>query len=148
MRPRSIVLFERAFGFNILLGIVAGIWAWTRWSAMMPPGVPPQMTTMMPIIMAVSLIGGTIINLLLLFFIARKGAEVAKWIFIVLFALGLLGVVRGLVGPAVAMTLPSHILSVVQILIEAVCAWLLFRPDAVAWFKGDRVPSDLHDTFS
>jgi len=148
MRPRSIVLFERIFGFTILLGVAAGAWAWMHWNSMLPAGSPPQVATMMPIIMAGSLIGGLVINLLLLFFIARKGAEVAKWIFIVFFALGLLGVVRGLTGPTVQMSPLTHILSVVQILIEAYCVWLLFRPDAAAWFKGERAPGDLHDTFS
>jgi hypothetical protein len=148
MRPRSIMLFERVFGFTILLGAASGIWAWLHWSSMLPPGAPPQVASMMPAIMAGSLIGGVVINLLLLFFIARKGAEVAKWIFIIFFALGLLGVVRGLASPTVQMSPLTHILSIVQILIEAYCVWLLFRPDAVAWFKGERVPRDLHDTFS
>ena len=71
MRPKSIVLFERLFGFNILLGIASGVWTWMHWTAMLPPGMPPQVATTMPIIMAGSLIGGMIINLLLLFFIAR-----------------------------------------------------------------------------
>lgn len=148
MRPRSIILFERIFGFTILLGIVAGIWAWVNVSSMLPPGSPPQAAAMMPAIMAGSLIGGLIINLLLLYFIARKGAEVAKWIFILFFALGLLGVVRGLVGTTAQVAPLTHVLSVVQILIEAYCVWLLFRPDAVAWFKGERSPRDLNDTFS
>lgn len=148
MRPRSIILFERVFGFTILLGLAAGIWAWLHWSSMLPPGAPPQVAAMMPIIMVGSLVGGVIINLLLLFFIARKGAEVAKWIFIIFFVLGVLGVVRGLASPTVQISMMTHILSIVQILIEAYCVWLLFRPDAVAWFKGERAPSDLHDTFS
>jgi hypothetical protein len=148
MRPKSIVLFERVYGFNILLGIASGAWGWMHWSAMLPPGAPPQVATMMPMIMAGTLIAGTIINLLLLFFIARKGAEVAKWIFIVLFAVGLVGVLRGFTGSTVQLPLLTHILAVVQILIQAFCAWLLFRPDTVPWFKGERAPRNLHDTFS
>ena len=148
MRPRSIILFERIFGFTILLGIVAGIWAWVHWSSMLPLGSPPQAAAMMPVIMAGSLIGGVVINLLLLFFIARKGAEVAKWIFIIFFVLGLLGVVRGLAGTTVQVSPLTHVLSIAQILIEAYCVGLLFRPDAVAWFKGERATRDLNDTFS
>ncbi|MBA2934281.1 hypothetical protein HZF05_09230 [Sphingomonas sp. CGMCC 1.13654] len=148
MRPRSIMLFERIYGFNILLGIASGAWAWMHWTAMLPPGMPPQVATMMPIIMASSLIGGTIINLLLLFFIARKGAEIAKWIFIVLFVVGVVGVLRGFAGSAVQLPAVTRVFAIVQIVIQAACAWLLFRPDTVPWFRGEPVPPNLRDTFS
>ena len=148
MRPKSIVLFERLFVFDILLGLASGAWAWMHWSDMIPAGSPPQVVAMMPAIMAGSLIGGIVINLLLLFFIARKGAEVAKWIFVVLFAIGLWSVARGFMSPTVRMPVLTHVLVVVQMLIQAFCVWLVFRPDTVAWFKGERAPRDLTDTFS
>jgi hypothetical protein len=116
---------------------------------MMPGGTPPQMAAMMPAIMAGGVVFSLIVDLLLWFFIARRGSEVAKWIYIVLFAIAVVGVLRSLFGGG-HVELPGlvRILSFLRVLIEAACAWLLFRPDANAWFKGERTPSNLNDTFS
>jgi uncharacterized membrane protein len=147
MRPKSIVQFERLFILTIVLGALSSIWSWLHWQDLMPAGTPAQTAAMMPTIMGATLVIGILINLLLLFFIARKGSEVAKWIFVVFFALGLLSVVRSLTGGAMQLPLLMRLLSLVQIALEAGCVWLVFRPDATRWFKGER-STDLNDTFS
>ena len=90
MRPASIVLFERIYWFAIIVGMLSGIWTYLHMSAMMPP-VPGPVAGIMPIVMGVSMIVGIAINILLWFFIARKGSVVAKWIMVVLTAIGVAG---------------------------------------------------------
>jgi hypothetical protein len=147
MRPRSIILFERIYGFSIVLGLVLGALMLMRLSSFMPAGGAPQVAAMIPTIMVVSMVGGIAINLLLLFFIARRGSNVAKWIFVVLFALAVIGMAGGLLNSAAHVTWIARLPSIVQIAIQAVCVWLLFRPDAAAWLEG-RALNDLTDTFS
>ncbi len=149
MRPSSIISFERLYLASVVLGLLGGIWAWLHWTDMMPGGTPPQMAAMMPTIMAGGIVFSLIVDLLLWFFIARRGSEVAKWIYVVLFAVAVAGVLRSLLGGG-HVELPGLvcIVALLRVLVEAACAWLLFRPGANAWFKGDRAPRDLNDTFS
>lgn len=150
MRPSSIISFERLYLASVVLGLLGGIWAWLHWTDMMPGGTPPQMAAMMPVIIAGGVVFSLIVDLLLWFFIARRGSEVAKWIYIVLFAIAVVGVLRSLFGGG-HVELPGlvRVVSLLRVLIEAASAWLLFRPDANLWFKGSgQPPGNLHDTFS
>jgi hypothetical protein len=147
MRPRAIVLFERLYLSGVVLGAAAGLWSVLHIDRMLPPGTPPGMMASMPLITGFSLIGSVAINLLLWFFIARRGATVAKWILIVLFVIGLFGSMRMVIGIRVQVPALMRIEAAIRLLLDAVCVWLLFRPDARLWFKGER-PSDLHDIFS
>jgi hypothetical protein len=147
MRPQSIILFERIYLATVAIGVVTGIWSWLHWSELMPPGMPAAMAGIMPVIMGVSLAFGIGIDLLLWYFIARRGSNVAKWIFILFFALAILGVVRGLFVTSVHISVFRHLISVIELSMQAVCVWLVFRPDTTRWFRGE--PSDdLHDIFS
>lgn len=134
MRPQSIRVFERLYLVSVLLSILGGVWTWFHWSDVLPAGTPPQAAAMMPAIIGGGLLFGIILNLLLWFFIARRGAEIAKWIFVVLFALGLAGVVRSLFGGGAVLPGPMRIISIVQMLLQAGCTWMLFRPDSKPWF--------------
>jgi hypothetical protein len=147
MRPQSIILFERIYLTCVALGAVAGTWSFLHVGQMMPPGAPPALTASLPLISGVSLVAGVAINLLLWFFIARRGANVAKWIFIVFFVLGLFGLVRMVMGVNTLIPGLMRVSAAIQLVLQAACAWLVFRPDARAWFKGER-PNDLHDIFS
>ena len=72
------------------------------------------------------------IPLLLLYFIARRASNVAKWIFVALTAISLYSLVSGVANPAT----PKNLLLLVAVLNMALtlyAAWLLFRPDAKAW---------------
>jgi hypothetical protein len=134
----------------VIIGIASGIWTATHWSGLMPAGTPPQFVAMMPIFMAVGVAISLVVDLLLWFFIARKAAEIAKWIFVILFAVALAGMARTLFGQQQHVVLPTVTLavSVVRLLLNGFCTALLLRPDAKRWFRGERGPSALHDTFS
>lgn len=148
MRPRSIILFERLFLASIAISALAGIWSTLHIDLLLPAGMPPELATVMPFIAGGGLVVSGAIKLLFWFFIARRGANVAKWIFVVLFVIGLFGSVRAILGIGpVSLPIVMRLIAFVQLLLQSTCVWLLFRPDAARWLKGEP-PSDLHDVFS
>ena len=152
MRPRSIILFERLYGFIIACSIFVAIWAYFTISRLMPaspPNVPVDMAWLVPIAAIVMASAGVVIKLLLLYFIARRGSDVARWIFVVLFVLAVASVANVAVfRRSVIMHSWTLGFSLFSTLLLAVCLWLLFRRDSGAWFRGERAPDNLHDTFS
>jgi hypothetical protein len=149
MRPQSIILFERIYLGCLVIATLLSVWFFAHPDHALPPGWPPALITWLPLITAITFLGGIAINLLLWFFIARRGASVAKWIYVVLFVLGLFGVVRSIMGLE-NFLVPTlmRIWFALHLLLDAICIWLLFRPDAQRWFKGERAPRDLHNIFS
>lgn len=149
MRPKSILLFERIFLVYVLVGLASGIWSMLHVSSFMPAGMPQPMMAAMPAFMIGGVIGTLVVDLLLWFFIARRGADVARWIFVILFALGAVGVLRSLFGhPQIVLPAMVMLISAVRLVLDGICTALLFRPDAARWFKGERTPGDLSNTFS
>ena len=88
-------------------------------------------------IMTASFFVGILIGLLLWWFISQKGSNVAKWILVVLFALGVLGTIYSLVTGSMTLTLYTDI-SLLSLVLEAVAIYLLFQPDAKAWLERER----------
>lgn len=86
---------------------------------------------------------GILVPLLLWYFIARRASNVAKWIYVVLTALGLLGFVSSLANPLVAKGVIT-VLGLNTVGLQFYAAWLLFRPDASAWLdsRGANGPGD------
>jgi len=75
---------------------------------------------------------GMAIWVLLWFLIARKASNVAKWILIVLAALGLISLPAMLTGPWDTIAL----LGLASYALELAAIVYLFRDDAKAWLKG------------
>ena len=141
-RPASIVLFEKLYIAVIVIGVIGVALSWNSLSAMAgaQPGVPASMGSG---ILIGALIFGFLIPLLLLYFIARRASNVAKWIFVVLTAFGVYSVIAGLANPMMPKGLLLAV-NVVSLVLTLYCAWLLFRPDAKAWLdsKGGDVRGD------
>jgi drug/metabolite transporter (DMT)-like permease len=141
-RPQSIVNFERCYLGSVALGLIATALNWSHMQSL----VAVQQSTAMvgrwyaPTLIVVSLI----INLLLWYFAARRGSVVAKWIVVVLFAFACLGIVTGFAmhtnPPGIA-----GVISVVVFVLEAIAVWLLFKPDAKAWFGEPAPATDVLD---
>jgi hypothetical protein len=72
------------------------------------------------------------IELLLWFFVSRKGVSIAKWLLVVLLIIDLFGLPSLVSG---ALTAPK-IVSLLRIALEAVAIAFLFKADARAWFGG------------
>ena len=142
MRPKSIITFERIYWLTLIL---AGVTVALNWNGMMQvgqsrPGVPPSLMTG---IVIGSLIFIGLIALLLVYFIARRASNVAKWIFIAATAYSVWAFVRGLMLPEMPKD-TQFAINAINLVLTIYCAWLLFRPDAVAWLesKGAGGPGD------
>jgi hypothetical protein len=139
MRPNSIVNFERVVILSILLGIVSSFLTRAKMGAMTAGQPHLSSSTTLTIQIVVILL-----YLVLIYFISRKGSPVAKWIYVVLCLLGLVGGLFTLPLMMKIGTLPL-LVAVVQYLLAIVSLWLLFRPDSKAWFSEGRAvdPADL-----
>lgn len=133
MRPKSIVLFERLVLLGIVLGIISAFLVHEQVAAMVAAAGQGMGTSTVYIIQAI-VIG---LYLLLIWFISRHGSPVAKWIYVVLAGLSLVAGLAG-IGQTLEFGVVPAIISVAQYVITAVTIWLLFRPDANAWFSEGR----------
>jgi uncharacterized membrane protein len=140
MRPKSIVLFERLVLLSILLGIINTILVWDQLNAQVAVTGATASTVMA--IQAVTIV----LYLLLIWFISRKGSPIAKWIYVVLAGIGLVASLTG-IGQAFAMGTVSGVISIASTVLTLVTIWLLFRPDAKAWFDDGRSASPDADVF-
>ena len=149
MRPQSIVNFERVVILNVLLGIVGSWLNWDKMMAVQRAQLTAQGQTkaiaMLPTLTLTIAVVFIFVWLLLVWLIARKGSVVAKWIYVVVAALTLLGAVVAIARGTVAAygTLPM-VFAIVGHLLTIVALWLLFRPDSKAWFSEGRAadPAD------
>lgn len=85
-----------------------------------------------------SFIAGILIGLLLWWFVSSKGSNVAKWILVAFFALGVLSLVYGIASSSLGGMTISSGLSVVSTVLSAVAVYYLFQPDAKAWLERER----------
>jgi hypothetical protein len=143
IRPQSIVWFERCFLGAIGIGVVNSALNWSKMQDAV--AATPGASVLPGGFLIGTMVVGIIINLVLWYFTARRRSNVAKWIIVVFFALGLLGLVRTLVTGIAAPTM--NIFAYVALALQAVGVYLLFQSDAKAWFAGRR-DNDLTQTFS
>lgn len=135
MRPATIVAFERLFLLKIAIGIAAGLYLFSQGKRLLPAGTPENVARFIPSMVAGGVVVGTIIDLVLLWFIARRRSNTARWVLAVLFAIGVLNLVRMQATHDATMPLVSTMAIAVGLLLDAVCLWLIFRRDARAWFR-------------
>jgi hypothetical protein len=132
MRPASIVNFERIVLITIVIGLAATVLNWEAVVAMARSQSRGQFgSNFVLVVQALSIA----LYLLLLWLIARRRSVVAMWIYVVLAVAGLLLSLRGL-SELGRMPLWAVLLQAAQWLLTLASLWLLFRPDARAWFRG------------
>lgn len=133
VRPKSIVNFERVVLLSLVLGVLNSylVWAEIKSSAA-SMGVPPEYVLGAQVFTI-------LVYLLLLWFIARKASLAAKWIYVVLTLLSLVIGIGGISDAFALGALPA-VLTLAQHALSLVSIWLLFRPDASAWFQEGRGP--------
>jgi len=141
-QPPSIHTFEKFFWASLLAGVVNIMFNWDYVTATLleDPGlnIPPDS---IGIILMVAVIFGLGINILLWFLITQKSSKVGKWVFAVFTAYG---VISGIAALFVAPQL-TLILGTISTALSAGALYMLFRPDALAWFDGESF--DAGDTF-
>ncbi len=125
MRPQSIKMFDMLFLGSLALGLVNFFFAYD--TAM----VQLEGTGMGSAFMIASLAVGYGINLLLWYFVSRRGSNVARWIFIVLTAIGLAMVPFSLAE----IPMSQLVLTLLVTLMQVAAIYFLFQPDAKLFFE-------------
>jgi hypothetical protein len=140
-RPNSIIWFERLYLGSTLLGLINSALNWSRLTEQVAstPGAG-----MLPGGFLIgSMIFGIVINLLLWYFIARRGANVARIILTVLFGFGIIGVFTMFFQP---LPLSMKAVPIISFVLQAIGVFLLWRPDAKPWFSPNK--ENLENIFS
>lgn len=138
-RPPSIVRFEQFFLASIVIGLVNTAVVYAMYGGL------PGAQQVVPAVLAVSVGLGIAVNLILWFFIARRGSNGARWVMTVLFALGLVSLAFSILMGTYPQGI-AGLLGAAGWVLQALAVWHLFRPDTIGWFRGQREPN-LDETF-
>ncbi len=130
MRPTSIIWFERLFLAAIVVGLVN--------SLLILNGLDVEAAgqPLSPTVMIGSIVIGNVINLALWYMVARRASNVARWILVVLFALG----AASLAFSVLTGSYPGGIegaLGAVAWALQVLAIICLFRSDTSVWFHGE-----------
>lgn len=131
LRPKSIVQFELVYWAIILLGLVNTALGWSDMLASVQ--VQRMIAQVGAASVYISVLFGVGLQLLLWYFIARRGSVIAKWIFVILTAATLLFTIPGLVSGGDGAPLIA-VINVALAVLQVIAIVLLFRADARAWF--------------
>ena len=142
MRPQSIELFEKVYLGTVALGFVIAVINWVNVTAMLETPEIKSLGVGSGFLVGMVILS-VLFSLILWYFIARRASNIAKWIYVVVTGIGLFGVVGSLANPLT----PKGLLlvgNIIVLVLQLYSAWLLFRPDAVAWLesKGADGPGD------
>ena len=147
-RPASIVNFERCYLGSLVLGFVTLAFSWNAQMAMLQrnPATAQLGGGALYGSLLFGLVVGAVITLVLWYFAARRGSVVAKWIIVVFFAFGVLVLLNSLSKGTVTPGL-GGVLTIANTVLQAVAVWMLFKPDAKAWFADNGRAANVGDTF-
>ena len=134
MKPQSIRRFDLFYLGSIVLSVVAYLMSYDSLVASMAGRTAAVGITLGSGTVIATIAISIALSLLLWFLVSQKRLVAAKWVIVVLFLLGLLGI-PGLFsgGWTILKTL-----SALDLLLEAAAVYCLFQPDAKAWFASRR----------
>ena len=138
-RPISIINFERCYLGAFVIGIVNSALNWSDTRERMAAQEQVLGTWVLPL----GVLVGFAITLLIWYFVARRASVVAKWIATVFLVLGWIGVLFALASGNYPHGL-AGVLGITGTILQTIAIYLLFKPDAEAWFTGG---PDLGRTF-
>jgi uncharacterized membrane protein len=124
MRPQSITTFERLYLAGIAVSIVGFVLDFNKLAGATVSGTPVN-----PAIVIAGFGISIAIYLLLWFLVAKKASNIARWVVVVVFILGLAGL-------PVALSPPFGLTKVLSLLLTALhfaAIVFLFRKDASDW---------------
>ena len=138
MRPQAIKNFDYLYLGSLALGIVSFMLNYGTVVAEVERETAASGIEMGSGVAIGGLIFGLIISLALWFLISRLRIGIVKWVLVVFFVFGLIGI------PAMIAMLPSlqAILSLVVTVMQAAAIYFLFTPEAKAFFaekRGDHI---------
>jgi hypothetical protein len=143
MPPPSIVRFSRLFLISVGFGLINTVLSFSKTQAML--AADPAMAELgfgSGFIISIAFVS-LAIPLLLWFFIARRASNLAKWILVVLTALGLL-MMPSTLSSANEMGYLWLFMAIAVTAIQLIAIYYLFRADAREWLEshGTRNPVD------
>lgn len=136
-RPKSIIAFERAFWASFAVSLIRSLLTWK--DVLKAYQRDPSLAAMnFGSSFLIAILGISFgIQLLFWYFIARKASNVARWIYAVLMALGIVSSLATINDPALPGSI-SLIFSLGSSALTALAIFFLFRPDASAWLTEKR----------
>jgi hypothetical protein len=141
MRPQSIVMFERLFLAALALSVLTFALGYETIMA----SVTADPTMRQAGLGSGFLIGALAVEyalyLALWYLIARRGANWAKWVFLLVLAISLTSLPRAF-GSDLSLTV---LLGLAVQVLRILSAVYLFRPDAAAWLRGDSAETSAPD---
>lgn len=139
-RPTSIIWFERLYLASTLLWLIQEALAWpnTRQIVADSPQAAQLGADTIVSLYVGSMAFIAILSVLLWYFAARQRANVAKWIIVGCFAIGLFFYLPGQLATLRNAPSLQSAIAVAVLLLTAGAIAMLFRRDAVAWFRNGR----------
>ena len=123
MRPKSVEWFELLFLISIGLGVVSSALLWE------------QLTQIAGAVFTLIVQAATLLILLgVVLLVSRKGSNIARWVLVVFWVLGAIMYIPSMAG-MFAQNMVAAVLSSVQIALQVVAIYFVFRPDAKPWFQ-------------
>ncbi len=132
MRPKSIQLFERLYLASIVLTLIATA---LGWDALVRGATIPGAEGGAAAVAGIAIGVVVLAQLIVWFFVAKRGSSVAKWAAVLFFLLNLWGI-GATVQLAMNGSLPS-VLTIAARVVELAAIVMLFRADAKPWFAYD-----------
>jgi len=127
MRPRSVVTFERLALLAVAVAVVVTAFTWNgNAAAYRRSGYGPEILWLLTAVEFA-------VGLLLIFLISRKGSGIAKWILVVLTAVGVVELGMGMGDRLGGGWVGIAEIAKMLLLVGAVS--FLFRADAKPWFS-------------
>lgn len=134
MRPESIKKFDMLYLGAVVLGLINFVLSYQTVKAQMDAEMAASGIEVGAGVLIGSIIFGVVISLALWFLISRLRIEVVKWVLILFFLWGLIGLPALFAGDFEA----NDLIVLVTYAMQAAAIYFLFQPDAKAWFAEKR----------
>ncbi|MXO62980.1 hypothetical protein [Qipengyuania oceanensis] len=130
MRPQAIRNFDYLYLGSLVLGVISFVLNYDAIIAEVQRETAANGMEMGGGLAIGSLIFGLIVSLALWFLVSRLRIEIVKWVLVLFFVFGLIGM------PAVFAQLPSlhAVISLIVTVMQAIAIYFLFTPEAKAFF--------------
>lgn len=136
MRPAAIQRFERLLLLALAIDLINNLTAWNQTTANLSArGLPSSPV----LVFAISTLPA-VIGLILLYFIARRKSNSARWITTILVVLGTVGFAATAFKGTGSVLRPLFIVAAVAELLKLAAVVCLFTASATAWFARKQRP--------
>lgn len=130
-RPAEIVTFERCYLLAFAFGAANTAIHWRAYQAL--PQVAAANETLGPWYVWTVTLVGLMVPILLWYFVARRASSIARWIVVLIVALGTTSFLYSLLSGGF-LGRPAMLMSAAATVLNVIAAVSLFRGGAPAWF--------------